>query len=520
MIVTVAELLSKEDKTLQYWTEVCEKQHNSVFLDAYNQILEVLSPSYDYLPQYLKMLFLYLGAFPPYSDIDTNDLFNRLSAEGFLETIGNQTVNDFIQKPLAELAALYNLVIFKFKPGSWFSKREFRVHSCWQHFCKKEASRIKFLHVVQSYDDDMKDQRRLCAHYNTLFAFKEVYDSIKIDCAFTTRSILCYGPSHQYPVPLHAMDFKLLRILDACKVRFYHIPREILKLVCLKYLALTCDIELPISISKLFYLQFLIIKQYVSIRKRGGQSYMPMEIWNMQELQHIDIFGRDLPTPNSDATLDKLTSLFGVSAKSCTREILKRISNLKALAIQMELKPYDDDGADYNPLSDLGYISKELQNLMGLVFVVINPDMKYECMAPLSMFPSSLSNLTLGGLGCPWKHMNDIGLLLPNIKKLTLQGYAFRGPEWDIESRCFLKLETLVIEDTDLVLWRPQHGSLPRLELLSIRHCYKLRQFNWMRDPSMVQTTIELVECNPLVIPSAKLLRPISLFRVCCYSSF
>ncbi|XP_042014285.1 putative late blight resistance protein homolog R1C-3 [Salvia splendens] len=372
MIVTVAELLSKEDKTLQYWSEIYEKQHNSVFVDAYNQILEVLSPSYDYLPQYFKMLFLYLGAFPPYSDIDTNELFNRLSAEGFLETIGNQTVSDFIQNRLAELAALYNLVIFKFKPGSWFSKREFRVHSCWQHLCKKEASRIKFLHVVQSYDDVMKDQRRLCAHCNTLFAFKEVYDSIKSECASTTRSLLCYGPSHQYPVPLHAMDFKLLRILDACKVRFYHIPLEILKLVCLKYLALTCNKELPISISNLFHLQFLIIKRHINIRKRGGQSYMPMEIWNMQELQHIDIFGIDLPTPNFDATLDKLTSLFGVSAKSCTGEILKRIPNLRALAIQMELKPYDDDddADDNNPLSDLGNISKELQNLMGLVFVV------------------------------------------------------------------------------------------------------------------------------------------------------
>ncbi|XP_042017008.1 putative late blight resistance protein homolog R1C-3 isoform X2 [Salvia splendens] len=40
MIVTVAELLSEVDKTreLEYWTEVAEKQHNSVFVDAYNQI--------------------------------------------------------------------------------------------------------------------------------------------------------------------------------------------------------------------------------------------------------------------------------------------------------------------------------------------------------------------------------------------------------------------------------------------------------------------------------------------------
>ncbi|XP_042015924.1 uncharacterized protein LOC121763895 [Salvia splendens] len=40
MIVTVAEFLSKEEKTISYWTEIAQKQHNSVFVDAYNKILE------------------------------------------------------------------------------------------------------------------------------------------------------------------------------------------------------------------------------------------------------------------------------------------------------------------------------------------------------------------------------------------------------------------------------------------------------------------------------------------------
>ncbi|XP_047957030.1 putative late blight resistance protein homolog R1A-3 [Salvia hispanica] len=40
MIVTVAELLSEEDKTTECWTEVVEKQHNPIFVDAYEQIYE------------------------------------------------------------------------------------------------------------------------------------------------------------------------------------------------------------------------------------------------------------------------------------------------------------------------------------------------------------------------------------------------------------------------------------------------------------------------------------------------
>ena len=62
---------------------------------------------------------------------------------------------------------------------------------------KKEVSKIMFLHVLQSCDDVMKDQRRLCAHCNTLLAFKQVYDA----CASTAHSLLCYGPYHEYPIP-------------------------------------------------------------------------------------------------------------------------------------------------------------------------------------------------------------------------------------------------------------------------------------------------------------------------------
>lgn len=87
----------------------------------------------------------------------------------------------------------------------------------------------------------------------------------------------------------------------------------------------------------------------------------------MQELQQITVLGTDLPTPNFDAALENLSTISGGSPKSCTREILKRISKLKKLEIIMNLKPYDDD--DDNALSGLGYISEELQNLNVLSYI-------------------------------------------------------------------------------------------------------------------------------------------------------
>ncbi|XP_057812410.1 putative late blight resistance protein homolog R1A-10 [Salvia miltiorrhiza] len=511
MIVTVAELLSKADKTSKYWTEVLKKR-SPIFVDAYNQISEVLFPSYDYLPQYLKMFFLYMGASRSYRNFDVSTLNILLSAEGFFQPIGEGNFRTCFEN----LSVSYHLVLTTNE--YWFWDRKYRVHSCWQHVCKEEASRIKFLHVLQSCDDVIKDQRRLCVHWNSLFCFKQVCDSIKSDCASTARSLLCFGPYHPYPIPIHAMGFKLLRVLDAGYVRFYHIPIEILKLVCLQHLDLIYNGELPPSISNLFQLQFLVISIYMFIKKRGVQSYVPVEIWDMQELEHLEIWGRDLPTPNTDdATLNKLTGLVGVSANSCTREVLKRIPNLTLLRIQVESKPYDDDD-ERNPLSCLSYIS-QLQNLDTLVYKIMNPVIKYERNTiPLSMFPSSLSRLFLSGLGYPWKYMNEIGSLLPNLKSLILECYAFRGPEWEIESGGFLKLEELEIEDTDLVQWRPQRGSFPKLCCLNMSHCYKLQQLDWPYDHSWIER-IELIDCNPLVVACASQLKDKFSFELTVESS-
>ncbi|XP_057810269.1 putative late blight resistance protein homolog R1A-4 [Salvia miltiorrhiza] len=288
-----------------------------------------------------------------------------------------------------------------------------------------------------------------------------------------------------------------------------------------EYLSLRCNGELPPSISNLFHLQFLVIDPHMFIRKRGVQSYMPVQIWDMQELEHLYIWGMDLPTPNTvDATLNKLTILGGVSANSCTREVLKRIPNLKELMIEVELKPYDDDDDERNPLSCLGYIS-QLQNLEKLRYRVKNPEIKYKGNTiPLSMFPSSLKVLWLSGLGgYPWNYLNDIGSLLPNLEILLLERYAFRGPEWEITPESFLKLIELQIGDTDLVRWRPQRGSFPNLRRLRMSHCYKLQQLDWPYDHSWIEI-IDLLECNPLAVACAKELKDKFSFRLIIESSF
>ncbi|XP_047956114.1 disease susceptibility protein LOV1-like isoform X2 [Salvia hispanica] len=63
MIVTIAELLAKEDKTPEFWTEVAEKQHNSVFEDAYDQISKAIKTAEGLRCHIIPSFHLYYHVF-------------------------------------------------------------------------------------------------------------------------------------------------------------------------------------------------------------------------------------------------------------------------------------------------------------------------------------------------------------------------------------------------------------------------------------------------------------------------
>lgn len=340
----------------------------------------------------------------------------------------------------------------------------------------------------------MKSQRRLSIHNNVLLAIKDVRDSIEDKCASTVRSLQCFGRYREYPVPI-CSGLRLLRRLDVRRIRFYKFPMEVLKLVQLRYFSLTYNGNMPPSISKLWNLEFLIIHRHGSIKFGGALSYEPVEIWDMKELKHLRIMGGRLHNPNPYTTsLKKLSTLIGVNAGICSRRILKRISKLKKLGIRIELVPGDES----RPLNALNRISR-LHRLKSLQCIVVNPEALPEFVAPpapVSMFPSSLRKLRLNGVGYPWEHMNIIGSL-PNLEVLKLRCYAFRGPKCEIESKKFLKLRLLSIEDSDVVEMNIGSESLPELTTLSLKHCYKMEDLRW--ESGLYLGKVEIFFCNPSV---------------------
>ncbi|KAH6788478.1 hypothetical protein C2S51_003484 [Perilla frutescens var. frutescens] len=471
MIIAVAGILAKAEKTEEYWDKVASDKQNSVFTDANDAILK---------------------------------LINLWIAERFIEP-------DLIQTLRQALEELYfnSLVIVSQWASSWFLRfSSHHHHSCschgcngkvWSvkaryikscrlqssllHMCNREAGKTKFFHVLDRYDADgleesTKGQRRLCIHNNMLLGIKDLRDTIEFNCAFTASSLLCYGPYQQYEVPI-CFGLRLLRVLDALTIRFYEFPVEVLEQVQLRYLALTYNGDLPSFISKLLNLQFLIINRHMSIKYCGALAYVPVEIWDMKELKHIQIMGKDLPNPLCRASsLKNLSTLLSVSVHSLNERVLEGIPNLTKLGIQIELAP-DDDGKFLNCFDRISSLNK----LESLKCVIMNPELRFVAPPPLalSMFPSSLKKLHLSGLGYSWEYIRVIGLL-PNLEALKLRCYAFRGQKWKIENKRFLRLRSLVIEDTDLVQLIVECGSLRLIEFVTIKHCYKLKKLNWEAD--------------------------------------
>ncbi|KAL0421770.1 UNVERIFIED_CONTAM: ToMV resistant protein Tm-2 netted virescent [Sesamum latifolium] len=288
----------------------------------------------------------------------------------------------------------------------------------------------------------------------------------------------------------------------AGKQKFFHVINSLanqVKLVRLRYLAITYNGKVPGSISKLWNLQYLIVRQYLSIlSSEAHRAYLPMEIWEMQELRHLQVMGSDLPDPIYEGTLlPNLLTLLGISTRSCTKEVLRRMPHLKKLGIQIELAL---DGVE--PLCCFNHLP-DLCRIESLKCVILNPKVGVPALPSVLSFPSDLRKLTLSGVGFPWEYMSIIATL-PNLEVLKLRCYACRGVEWEVYDYNFSRLKYLLLEDTDLEDWYADDESFPSLKRLIIGHCYKLKEIPLDIGEIPTLEMVEIVDGSPSLVASAK----------------
>ncbi|KAH6771636.1 hypothetical protein C2S51_010040 [Perilla frutescens var. frutescens] len=482
-------LLSEAHKNPECWNRVAEKPH-SLLEKASHQISEVLLSSYHPLIEYEKLCFLYLAAFPLKYVVPRSTIIIFWHVERLIHCNWSTDYSDTYRKLLRNnLFMCHEENLFSGIPKAC------SLHCAYWYLSRRVAENNKFLYTINGYadalDECVKSHRRLAIYENVLFAIKEVHE--KISSILTVRSLLCTGPYHQYQVPI-CTQWKVLRVLNAVTIRFYEFPVEVLKLILLRYLALTCNADLPASISKLWNLEFLIVHQHSGIKRAGFESYVPVEVWDLLKLEHLEIMGKNLPDPpRPGAVLPNLKKLLDVGVESCTKSVLESLPHLEKLRIQIEFGPNATE-----TMSCFDHISC-LRRLKSCHSLIINPTLLLP--PPPLAFPSSywFTKLTLSGFGYPWEEMRKI-LELRSLQELKLQHYAFRGEKWDAKGNKPSELSSLTIEDTDLVEWTDEDGSCICLEYLTFKNCYKLRVIPLF--PNV--RAIKLVDCNPLAETCAK----------------
>ncbi|EYU32838.1 hypothetical protein MIMGU_mgv1a025073mg, partial [Erythranthe guttata] len=243
--------------------------------------------SYMMLPQHLKPFFMYMGVFPKHYGISRSKLIKLWVSEGFLGT--DPGIEEIAGNALDLL--LVQSVVLREKHASvdMYKCKNTSLHFTFRSLCVSEAKSEKFFHILKKYTDctpeNIKRQQRLCVHNNVVLAFTQVHEWMEL--VPNAQSLLCFGPKQQYPVLL-PLCLRLLKVLDALALRFYEFPHQLLALVHLTHLSITCDRELPNSISTLSNLEVLIFTRYHNIKfSNNGPVCLPIDIWNMHILRQL-----------------------------------------------------------------------------------------------------------------------------------------------------------------------------------------------------------------------------------------
>ncbi|KAL3501683.1 hypothetical protein ACH5RR_036132 [Cinchona calisaya] len=503
-IVVVAGILVNHRGRTDWWKRVAQDVNDYVARDQEQSY--VINLSYNHMPYRLKPCFLYLGVFREDFEIPIWKLVRLWIAEGFIPQDGSMSLEDIAEDYLEELVDR-NLVMVGHRRSTGQIKT-CRIHDTLRDFCKKEAAKenlfkeIKKVGQLASLSPDTCDSfRRLCVN-------AVVSDYIKSkpsgECV---RSFLSFAKEETTLQPDHISfipkAFKLLRVLDVRSIIFTRFPTDILYLVLLKYIAISCHFKiLPEKMSNLWNLQTLIVE--TSSRTLDIKA----DIWKLAQLRHLHTnastsLAKSKEQPSINASLQTLST---ISPESCSAEVFDRTPKLKKLGICGKLRNILEAHGQSSFFASL-YKLEELENLK-----LLNDDIsvKLHALPQENMFPRNLTRLTLLNTLLEWRHMSTLGKL-EKLEVLKLKDNAFQGELWKTEDCGFRNLKVLHIGSTNLVMWKASASHFPILRSLFLRHCTKLEAVpSGLGDISTLQE-IDLYCTNPTVATSARKIQVLKL---------
>nr|GMD41055.1 putative late blight resistance protein homolog R1B-14 [Ipomoea batatas] len=264
-------------------------------------------------------------------------------------------------------------------------------------------------------------------------------------------------------------------------------PREIVNLVQLRYLAITTTGSLyNFQLLELQKLQTLILSSWME----ECPLQLPCDILNLPWLRHVCLDkGSSLYLPNS--IKGNLQTLFWLKVdcwETTAALDFTMVPNLKELGIYLEGEMSANTFYNLTQLHQLQILKFEMGRVRRFYL-------------PLC-FPPNIKKLSLRNTNLSWEKMDIIGKL-SNLEVLKLKEFAFCGPKWEVGGVCFYRLKFLHIVHLDLKHWKASEKNFRVLECLVLRCCYNLKDLPIDMARIRRLRLIELTDCCPSLVRSA-----------------
>ncbi|XP_027166170.1 putative late blight resistance protein homolog R1B-16 [Coffea eugenioides] len=446
-IVVVAGVLATKEHDIMVWKKFAESLTSTV-VSGTDQWKKSLELSYEHLPYHLKACLLYFAAFREDEKIGAKKLMRLWIAEGFVEKIEGEKLEDIAEEYLVDLIGR-NLVMVG-KNRSIGGVKTCYIHDLIFEFCKGKAKEKNFLQVLRGYDElstfneppnlprlaicssgeDFIKSKPFCPHLGTLLFFNATPRYFKFDL-FNISFLFCI--------------YKHLKVLnlEGINLRQKKLPAEVESHLCLRYLSLASRIMefTPPSIAKLSHLETFHLDSYLTVS-------LPDSIWNMKKLRHVCLRGgvviglssNDNVAENLSTlpNLDTLSTLYLYHDKE-GENILRRIPNVRRLQI------FNHGGQNR--------VCCNMSRLVCLESLTLDGDCFSGSLEHVELsFPMNLKKLSLSNLGLPCGKMSLIEQL-PNLEVLKLRQQAMDGQRWELKEGGFPKLKVLTLSNLDIVEW-------------------------------------------------------------------
>ncbi|XP_059639126.1 disease resistance protein RPM1-like [Cornus florida] len=246
----------------------------------------ILSLSYNDLPWYLKICFLYLSIFPEDHEIECMKLIRLWTAEGFVQIReAGKTIEEVAEGYLYEL--LNRSLIQVAETSVDGRARTCRIHDLLREIAtsKSRDQNIVAILASEAGNTPLSDKVRRLSIHNTTNTL--VNSMQQIEQFSQLRSMVMFGlvdPLSSTPTLLSG-NLKLIKVLDLRDASLETVPDEVLKLFHLKDLSLrgTKVKMLPKSIRNLVNLETLDLKNTFL-------TVLPIEILKLQRLRHLLVY--------------------------------------------------------------------------------------------------------------------------------------------------------------------------------------------------------------------------------------